>query len=97
MKKVLSVFLLISILSFAGCSTENNIADIDNSVDNLVEESVMMEVVKENDWDYICNLKSMKFHLPTCHTLPNAENSDYISSREQAIADGYIPCKNCNP
>ena len=43
------------------------------------------------------NTKTKKFHLPTCGALPttNRENTDM--SRDEVIADGYVPCKKCNP
>ena len=46
---------------------------------------------------YVLNTKTKKFHLPTCGSLPttNRENTD--ESRDEVIADGYVPCKKCNP
>lgn len=46
---------------------------------------------------YVLNTKTKKFHLPTCGALPttNRENTDM--SRDEVIADGYVPCKKCNP
>lgn len=46
---------------------------------------------------YIGNKNSGKFHLPTCSTLPIEKNRVYFNSREEAIAAGYDPCKNCKP
>ncbi|GHU66214.1 hypothetical protein AGMMS49983_15390 [Clostridia bacterium] len=46
---------------------------------------------------YIGNLNSKKFHLPSCNTLPAEKNRILFDARETAIADGYVPCKNCNP
>lgn len=46
---------------------------------------------------YIGNKNSKKFHLPSCGTLPDPENWISFDSRDAAIADGYVPCKNCNP
>ena len=47
--------------------------------------------------DYIGNKNSKKFHLPTCHTLPIEKNRVYFETREEAVATGYEPCKNCKP
>lgn len=46
---------------------------------------------------YVLNTKTKKFHLPTCGSLPttNRENTD--ESRDEVIADGYVPCKKCKP
>lgn len=46
---------------------------------------------------YIGNKNTKVFHLPTCHNLPAAKNQVYFGSRDDAIANGYRPCKNCNP
>jgi len=47
--------------------------------------------------EYIGNLKSKKFHYPTCHSLPAEHNREYLSSREEAISKGYSSCGNCCP
>lgn len=47
--------------------------------------------------NYIGNKNSHKFHLPTCSSLPTSKNRVCFSTREEAINQGYIPCKRCNP
>jgi hypothetical protein len=51
------------------------------------------------DCAYIGNANSKKFHRPGCYYVDqmNAENKVCFSSREEAIAAGYVPCKKCNP
>ncbi len=51
----------------------------------------------ENDGAYIGNLKSKKFHLPSCSALPAEDNRVYFAARETALAQGYTPCSNCKP
>lgn len=46
---------------------------------------------------YVLNVKSKKFHRPSCESLPKENRSDSIQSREEIIAQGYVPCKGCNP
>ena len=48
---------------------------------------------------FIGNKKSKRFHLPTCRAVGqmNEENRVNLSSREEAISGGYIPCGDCNP
>ena len=46
---------------------------------------------------YIGNRKTKKFHLPSCYTLPDEKNQTSFSSREEAVSNGYVPCKKCNP
>ncbi|MBR2414643.1 MAG: MBL fold metallo-hydrolase [Clostridia bacterium] len=46
---------------------------------------------------YIGNINSKKFHLPTCGNLPAEHNRIYFASRDTAIAQGYAPCGSCKP
>lgn len=46
---------------------------------------------------YVLNVKTMKFHKPSCNSLPTANRKDTSESRESIIAQGYVPCKKCNP
>lgn len=46
---------------------------------------------------YIGNVKSKKFHRPSCHTLPAEKNRAILSNRDEAINAGYSPCGNCQP
>ncbi len=47
--------------------------------------------------EYIGNLNSKKFHLPTCGNLPAEHNRIYFASRETAVEQGYSPCGTCKP
>ena len=48
---------------------------------------------------YIGNSNSHKFHYPTCKSVGkmSEKNKVIFSSRDEAINQGYEPCKNCNP
>ena len=46
---------------------------------------------------YIGNKNSLKFHLPSCSSLPLSQNRINFKTREAAITAGYFPCKICNP
>lgn len=46
---------------------------------------------------YVLNVKTKKFHRPTCRTLPTTNRQDSTESRDTIISQGYDPCKNCNP
>ena len=46
---------------------------------------------------YIGNLNSKKFHRPTCDSLPAEKNQVFFDSRAEAVEQGYVPCKRCNP
>lgn len=47
--------------------------------------------------NYIGNKNSHKFHRATCSRLPAESNRVYFKSRDKAIADGFEPCKICEP
>lgn len=48
---------------------------------------------------YIGNRNSLKFHEVDCEGVSkmNEKNKVYFKSRQEAVNDGYIPCKMCNP
>lgn len=50
-----------------------------------------------NGLTYVLNVKTKKFHRPTCHSLPTTNRQDSSESRESIISQGYEPCKKCNP
>lgn len=50
--------------------------------------------------DYVLNTNTKKFHLPSCSSADDIKESnrqEYHGSREGLIAQGYDPCKRCNP
>ncbi len=48
---------------------------------------------------YILNTNSKKIHLPDCSAVDNMSESNkaYTDDYDQAISEGYTPCKICNP
>ena len=51
----------------------------------------------QSETGYIGNLRSKVFHRPSCHSLPAPKNRVTFATRDEAIAQGYRPCRNCNP
>lgn len=51
----------------------------------------------QQDADYIGNINSKKFHLPSCSGLPDEKNRVYFMSVEAAENAGYEPCGRCHP
>lgn len=51
----------------------------------------------EDIGEYIGNKNSKKFHLPSCKNLPAEKNRVYLTSRNEAIQNGFDPCGNCDP
>jgi|GEM_PF-2195937 len=81
-----------------------SITEISSSVFNLAVNSLAStwwtlltqeQVTTKNG--YVGNKRSLKFHLPTCKMLPAERNRVYFETREQAIKEGYVPCKICKP
>ncbi len=65
----------------------------------LTPEPTSLEEKKEIH-KYIGNADSKKFHYEYCISIKRMkeENKIYMEcTREEAIAQGYIPCKKCNP
>ena len=49
---------------------------------------------------YVANMNTMKFHYPSCSSADDikAKNRwDFEGTRDELIAQGYVPCKRCNP
>lgn len=50
--------------------------------------------------EYVLNTNSRKFHLPSCSSVDQMSpknREDVEDTRENLIANGYDPCKRCNP
>lgn len=75
--------------------------------DNRKSENQDFSAIKEPDQEtggldtkeltYVLNIKTKKFHKPSCNSLPTTNRKDSSESREAIIAQGYEPCKRCNP
>ena len=50
--------------------------------------------ISDSEAAYIGNKKSMRFHYPECHSVTTMKESNKVelSSREEAIERGFIPC-----
>lgn len=49
---------------------------------------------------YILNVSSKRFHLPTCagaKTMKESNREESTKTREELIAENYIPCGTCKP
>ena len=50
--------------------------------------------------EYILNTNTKKFHYPSCSSVKQMKDSnkqEFTGSRDDLIAQGYDPCKKCNP
>ena len=62
-----------------------------------IEEEQAPAVQDTQGLTYVLNVKTKKFHKLTCGSLPTANRSDSTLSRDEIMAQGYVPCKKCNP
>lgn len=46
---------------------------------------------------FVLNSKTKKFHKPSCSFLPTTNRVDSSEGRDSVVAQGYVPCKKCNP
>ena len=48
---------------------------------------------------YVGNLNSHKFHIISCRYVGrmNPSNKVFFDTRDDAINEGYVPCKVCKP
>ena len=49
---------------------------------------------------YVLNTSTKKFHEPSCNSakkIIDANRQNYKGTRDEIIAKGYDPCKQCNP
>lgn len=63
------------------------------------EPEIVQEPVSQGT-DYILNTNTKKFHYPGCGTIKQMNESNklpYTGTREEIIAQGYDPCRKCNP
>ena len=49
---------------------------------------------------YVLNKNTHKFHYPSCSSADDIKpknRKEFTGTREEVIAQGYDPCKRCNP
>lgn len=67
--------------------------------DSPVIDSVITDS-EDQGTDYVGNMNTKKFHYDWCSSVDRMKESNkyyYTGTREEMIAQGYEPCKNCNP
>ena len=62
-----------------------------------VEEPAPQAQPESQGLTYVLNVKTKKFHRPSCNSLPTTNRSDSTQSRDEIIGQGYVPCKRCDP
>lgn len=99
--------LLLPALAFAASSQK--LQAIYDSVDTLnVEELVALQdyvnakidassAVNTDETTYVLNKNTKKFHYASAKSIKDKNRTTYTGSRDEVIANGYQPCKKCNP
>lgn len=60
-------------------------------------QSLLTKPGTDGTSEYIGNKSSKKFHRSTCRHLPAEKNQVRFATREEAVEQGYDPCKVCKP
>lgn len=71
----------------------------DTTISAAPAEDYSAAVPEDGDAPYIGNRNTKKFHYADCSSVDamNEENKVDFYSRDEAINDGYVPCKRCDP
>lgn len=79
--------------SSMGNTPQTETSDSSSSDDGLVTEG--LDIAD----GYVLNTNSKKIHLLDCSAVDNMSDSNkaYTDDYDQAISEGYTPCKICNP
>lgn len=85
-----------------GDSSYEGGAESESSKNSSNSESSKKQNSQSNNQssEYILNNNTKKFHKPSCSSAKKIKDSNkeiYNGSRESLIAEGYDPCKICNP
>jgi len=88
----------------SGSESESGSRHSDKSVSESGGESVSgsggESRTSEEEYTYILNKSTMKFHYDYCSYIKNGkpENKETVTTTRKAVlADGYDPCGHCNP
>lgn len=68
--------------------------------ESSIQETTASEPPEPQAVDYILNKNTKKFHYPSCSSVNEMKEKNkraYSGNREDVIAQGYVPCKRCNP
>ena len=98
-KQILS--FIMSDISASDYSMKNEVhADVTVNYEIQNGEQTSSSEPEPEGTDYIGNKNSKKFHYAWCSSANQIKESNryyYTGTRDGIIAQGYEPCKNCNP
>lgn len=82
-----------------GASSEDGMRPVQNSSET-VTAAPDDDSGSSSGSTYILNTNTKKFHYPDCSSvgqMSEKNKKEFVGSRDEVIAMGYDPCKNCNP
>ena len=95
---------LINTNETATTSEDSNPKQDDSSKNEIAATSEDSNPKQDNspksNASYVLNTNTHKFHVPSCASakkISPANREDCNASRDEIIANGYVPCKKCNP
>ena len=83
-----------------GQSTVESTEPASPAVQVTPEPQITESAEEEQTVTYILNKNSKKFHRPNCSSVDDMKEKnkqEFYGTREEAIAQGYEPCKRCHP
>lgn len=69
-------------------------------ITSMTETTAIETTAAVTSASYVVNTNTGKFHHPSCSSAKKIKSEnrlDYTGNRDDLTAQGYIPCKNCNP
>ncbi len=84
-------------------STVNNNTNIPPQIPETqapAPQPEVQETFQQNTMTYVLNKSTKKFHYPSCSSIAQMKESNrgtFSGNRDELIAQGYDPCKKCNP
>ena len=106
--KIIAIVAIVVVIAIVGVLASGMFSG-DNTAADVSQDSKSVEPIKENvssdssssggATEYWASAKAEKFHKPTCEWAEkiSEDNKIIYQSREDAIADGKVPCGVCNP
>ena len=70
------------------------------TVTDIPTDERIIEDPQPESQTYILNTNTRKFHYPSCSSVDSMKEKnklEYNGTRDEIIAQGYEPCKRCNP
>ena len=77
--------------------SNTHVADTHSSSSS--SDSSSSDSTSSGSGSYVGNANTGKFHVSSCSSVNKMykKNKVFFSSRDEAINQGYVPCKRCNP